>query len=74
MTEIETMPDPKPTEFVVTPELWVAVYWMSTGLPASFPMYSVGRNKHDAIKYAVESSHRDPEKPIKLFRLNYGDR
>lgn len=74
MTEIELMPDPKPTEIVPEQALYVAVYWWQpSDTPNPLPMYSFGYNKQDAIKYAVENSSRNPDKPIKLFRLNYGD-
>jgi hypothetical protein len=74
MTEIEDMGDVKPTDVIPDAALYVAMYWLKSTEPVLWPMYSFAHNKNDAIKWASENSHRDPDKPIKLFRLPYGSR
>ena len=74
MTEIETMPDPKPTEVIPEKALYVAIYWTQQPHALNpFAAYTVAYNKQDALKWASENIYRDPNKPIKLFRLNYGE-
>jgi hypothetical protein len=66
--EIELQPPPKPITIIPDSCLWVALYFING---STLPMCQYGRDKADVMKWAVENTYRDPDKPIKLYRLDY---
>lgn len=68
MTEVQEMPAPQASTIIPDSCLWVALYFIKDSL---LPMCQYGRDKADVMKWAVENTYRDPDKPIKLYRLDY---
>lgn len=68
MTEVHEMPPPKGVEVIPDKSVWVAIWWAKD---CNLPMTMFGQEKTDVIKWVRDSSARDPDKPIKLYRLDY---
>lgn len=66
--EVEEQTPPKATLVVPDKCIWAAIWWMKD---CSLPMTMFGHEKADVIKWVRDSSARDHDKPIKLYRLDY---
>jgi hypothetical protein len=69
MTEIQEQPNPTPTILIPEKALWAVIYWTASDHPLPCLMYS--SNKQEAINWANDCSTRDPDKPMKLYKLEY---
>lgn len=69
MIEIEQQPNPVPTLVIPEKALWVVLYWWVGSHSGPALMYA--NNKEDAINWAAKASSRDPDKPMKLYKLEY---
>lgn len=67
MTKIEEMPNPKATTVIPDSCVWVCLYWIHG---FSWPQTMYGQDRAQVIKWATDAA-RDPDKPIKLYRLDY---
>jgi hypothetical protein len=68
MTEIQEQAPPRPTTIVPDSCLWVAIWWAQG---CNLPMAMYGQDKADVIKWVTQSSSRELDAPIKLYRLDY---
>ena len=68
MTEIEEMPNPKATTIIPDRCIWVCLYWIKD---CSWPSTTFGQDKAQVITWATDNSFRDPDRPLKLYRLDY---
>ena len=69
MIEIEEQPNPKPVTLIPEKAMWAVIYWYAGSY--SGPGLMFANNKADAIKWATDCSTRDPDKPMKLYKLEY---
>lgn len=70
--EVEIQPDPKPVEVTYDRAMWVAIFWPKPGeYGNTLPHTMYGHDKADLLKWVRDNTYRDPDQPVKLFKLEY---